>query len=187
MSDRPGSVAPPSPWVERFSHLVRPGGTVLDVAAGAGRHCQWFLAANHSVLAIDRDLAPLMWLQHPRLERLQADLEGGEGWPLGAQTFDAVVVTNYLWRDIMDDVVSAVRDDGVLLYETFADGNEQYGHPRRPEFLLQPGELLARVRPRLEVIAYEHGYCEQPKARVVQRICAIGRSRAPSTCPLVGR
>jgi len=174
----------PSRWVIRFTHLVRAGGSVLDVAAGQGRHCQWFLDGEYSVVAIDRDLSPLGWLEHPALEKHEADLEDGEGWPLGDRAFDAVVVTNYLWRNIFDDIVNAVRHDGVLIYETYAEGNERYGRPRRPEFLLQPGELLARVAPRLEVVAYEHGFSEHPSARVVQRICAIGRGRRLSQCPL---
>jgi SAM-dependent methyltransferase len=174
----------PSRWVMRFSHLVRPRGKVLDVAAGTGRHCQWFLDSEHSVVALDRDLSSLAWLSHPLLEKQEVDLEDAEGWPLGEQTFDAVVVTNYLWRSILDDIVRAVRHDGVLIYETFAEGNERYGRPRRPEFLLQPGELFARVAPRLEVVAYEHGYANRPSDRVIQRICAIGRSRRLSQCPL---
>jgi SAM-dependent methyltransferase len=157
---------------------------VLDVAAGQGRHCQWFLDGEYSVVAIDRELGGLRWLTAPQLEKREADLEGDESWPLGERTFDAVVVTNYLWRNIFDDIVSAVRHDGVLLYETFAEGNERYGRPRRPEFLLQPGELLARVAARLEVVAYEHGYSDHPSPRVVQRICAIGRGRRLSQCPL---
>ena len=174
----------PSRWVVRFSHLVRPGGLVLDLAAGAGRHTQWFLASERPVLALDRDLSALSWLNHPLLEKVEADLEQSEGWPLGDRTFDAVVVTNYLWRSIFDDLIGAVRDDGVLIYETFAEGNERYGRPRRPEFLLQPGELLAKVAPRLEIVAYEHGYSDHPSERVVQRICAIGRGRRLSQCPL---
>ncbi len=174
----------PSRWVTRFTHLVRPGGRVLDVAAGNGRHCQWFLDTERPVLALDRDMSKLGWLRHPLLERVEADLEEAPGWPLGEQTFDAVVVTNYLWRSLFDDIVSAVRHDGVLIYETFAEGNERYGSPRRPEFLLQPGELLARVAPRLEVVAYEHGYSDYPSDRVIQRICAIGRGRRLSQCPL---
>jgi SAM-dependent methyltransferase len=178
------SLLDPSRWVIRFSHLVRARGSVLDVAAGHGRHCQWFLDGEYSVLAIDRDLSALRWLEHPQLRKHEADLEAADGWPLGDQTFDAVVVTNYLWRSIFDDIVHAVRHDGVFIYETFAEGNERYGRPRRPEFLLQPGELLARVAPCMEVVAYEHGYSEYPSARVVQRICAIGRGRRLSQCPL---
>ncbi len=192
----PGSITPddatpdsrpplaPSRWVVRFSPLVRPGGSVLDLAAGGGRHARWFLSSEHPVLALDRDLSHLDGLQHPLLERVEADLEGSEGWPLGDRTFDAVVVTNYLWRGILDDIVGAVRPDGVLIYETFAEGNERFGRPRRPEFLLQPGELLAKVAPRLEVVAFEHGYLDHPSERVVQRICAIGRGRRSSECPL---
>jgi len=182
VDSRPSSA--PSRWVVRFSHLIRSGGHVLDVAAGGGRHTHWFLSSERSVLALDRDLSRLAWLQHPRLQKVEADLEGSEGWPLGEQTFDAVIVTNYLWRSLFDDLVGAVRHDGVLIYETFAEGNERFGSPRRPEFLLQSGELLAKVAPRLEVVAYEHGYCDQPSERVVQRICAVGRGRRLSQCPL---
>lgn len=197
MTERPDDQAPPessaaldlaalapSAWVTRFSHLVRPGGRVLDVAAGNGRHSRWFAESGRSVLAVDRDITRLAALSHPLLESVEVDLESPEGWPLGEQTFDAVVVTNYLWRGIFDDIVSAVRHDGVLIYETFAEGNERYGRPRRPEFLLQPGELLARVSPRLEVLAYEHGFADFPSERVVQRICAVGRGRRLSQCPL---
>lgn len=157
---------------------------MLDVAAGRGRHCQLFLLAKHPVLAIDRDLSGLAWLEHPLLERRELDLEGDSCWPLADQKFDGVVVTNYLWRGVLDDIVGAVGDDGVLIYETFAEGNQQFGRPRRPEFLLQPGELLARVANRLEVVAYEHGFCERPSARVIQRVCAVGRTRRASECPL---
>jgi SAM-dependent methyltransferase len=174
----------PSRWVMRFSRLVRPSGQVLDLAAGGGRHTHWFLASERSVVALDRDLSGLDWLSHPRLEKVEADLEGSDGWPLGERVFDAVVVTNYLWRSIFDDIVGAVRHDGVLIYETFAEGNERYGRPQRPEFLLQAGELLAKVAPRLEIVAYEHGYTDHPSPRVVQRVCAIGRGRRPSQCPL---
>jgi SAM-dependent methyltransferase len=186
-ADEPSGPCPsvtPSPWVVRFSHLVRSGGDVLDLAAGAGRHTEWFLASERRVLALDRDLSALAWLKHPLLEKVEADLEGATPWPLGDRVFDAVVVTNYLWRTIFDDLIGAVRHDGVLIYETFAEGNERYGRPRRPEFLLQPGELLAKVAPRLEVVAFEQGYLEQPSARVVQRICAIGRGRRTSQCLL---
>lgn len=183
-SERRQASLSPSPWVTRFSHLVRPRGRVLDVAAGNGRHCQWFLKSEHAVLALDRELLSLAWLSHPLLEKVEADLEGSEGWPLGGQTFDAVIVTNYLWRSILDDIVSAVSHDGVLIYETFAEGNERFGRPRRPEFLLRSGELLARVAPRLEIVAYEHGSSDYPSARVIQRVCAIGRGRSPNQCPL---
>lgn len=183
-SEGRGAPLAPSRWVTRFSHLVRPGGTVLDVAAGKGRHCQLFLESEHPVVALDRDVSPLDGLHHALLEKREVDLESSEGWPLADQAFDAVIVTNYLWRSIFDDIVGAVREDGVLIYETFAEGNERFGRPRRPELLLQPGELLARVAPRLEVVAYEHGYSDYPSERVVQRICAVGRGRRLSECPL---
>lgn len=172
-----------SDWVIRFSHLVRPLGSVLDVAAGAGRHSAWFLGADHAVTALDRDLGPLEWLSNSRLVKLQADLEQSS-WPLEAQTFDAVVVTNYLWRAALDDIIGAVRPDGVLIYETFAKGNEAHGRPRNTAFLLEPGELLERVAPKLDIVAFEQGYSSTPSARVVQRICAVGRARRVAECAL---
>lgn len=187
--ESPGSEADrraPSPWVERFVHLVRPGGCVLDLAAGSGRHARMFLDQGFRVVAADESLDDLAKISSDRLERIQVDLEAEESWPFGDRTFDAVVVTNYLWRTIFDEIIAAVTHDGVLIYETFAEGHELFGRPRRPEFLLQPGELLARVSPRLEVAAYEHGFCEFPTARVVQRVCAIGRGRRMSECPLEG-
>jgi SAM-dependent methyltransferase len=179
-----GDVVQPSPWVERFVHLIRAGGTVLDLAAGSGRHAHLLLEQGFSVVAVDRNLAPLSANRHTKLSRLEVDLEADDGWPFADRTFDGIVVTNYLWRGLFDGIVASVASDGVLIYETFAEGHEAYGRPRRPEFLLQPGELLARVSPRLEVVAYEHGFCEYPSARVVQRVCAIGRSRRMSECPL---
>jgi SAM-dependent methyltransferase len=176
--------AEPSPWVERFVHLIRAQGTVLDLAAGSGRHVSLMLDLGFSVVAADRNLLPLARLRHPRLQKVEVDLESDEGWPFRDRVFDGVVVTNYLWRSLFDDIISAVAPDGVLIYETFAEGHEAYGRPHRPEFLLQPGELLARVTPRLEVVAYEHGFCDYPSARVVQRVCATGRSRRMSECPL---
>lgn len=174
----------PSPWVVRFSHLVRPGGRVLDVAAGTGRHVEWFLGHGHAVLAVDRDVSRLRRREHARLQALEVDLEGSGGWPLAGERFDAVVVTNYLWRPALMDIVRAVADDGVLIYETFGEGNERHGRPRRPEFLLRPAELLDSVLPALHVVAYENGYLERPSARVVQRICAVGRARRTSECAI---
>lgn len=173
-----------SPWVTRFAPLVLPGGTVLDVAAGAGRHAQWFLEQGCSVVAVDRDLSAVDWLQHDRLRKVEADLESAEGWPLERQTFDGVIVTNYLWRPIFGDLLAAVAPDGVLIYETFARGNERLGRPRRPEFLLEAGELLERVAPTLHVVAYENGYLAAPAPRIIQRICAAGRARIQLPCPL---
>jgi SAM-dependent methyltransferase len=158
--------ASPAEWVTRFAGLVRPGGTVLDVAAGGGRHSRLFVRAGCQVLAVDRDISGLV--PEPGLEVLQADLEAGS-WPFGERRFDGIVVTNYLHRPLLPRLVAATA--GVLIYETFAVGNERFGRPSNPDFLLKPGELLEAVRGQLTVRAYEHG--EVPGPAVKQRICAV--------------
>lgn len=170
---------PPSPWITRFAPLVRGLGPsdgrprrALDVACGHGRHVRWLLAQGCHVTAVDRDAQALAALpaMHPQLTRLQADLENGP-WPLPGQRFDVVVVTNYLWRPLLPTLVASVAPRGVLLYETFAQGNEAVGRPARADFLLAPGELL-RACADLRVVAYEDGFLEAP-ARFVQRIAAV--------------
>ncbi|RZL93223.1 MAG: class I SAM-dependent methyltransferase [Variovorax sp.] len=159
----------PSPWVERWSHLVPEGATVLDVACGAGRHMQWFAARGHAVTGVDRsDEAVTAASRFGPV--LQADIESGP-WPFDGQQFGGVVVTNYLWRARLPDIVAAVAPGGVLLYETFAAGNETVGKPSRPDFLLQPGELLS-ASAALHVVAYENGFLPAPE-RFVQRIAAV--------------
>ncbi len=168
----------PSPWIVRWSHLLAPGAHVLDLACGSGRHTRWFHGRGHAVTAVDRDLDSARRASCPGT-LLQADLENAP-WPLmnesGPRQFDAVVVTNYLWRPLLPTIVASVAPGGVLLYETFADGNAEFGRPSRPDFLLQPGELLTTCR-ELHVIAYENGVLGQPR-RCVQRIAAIRRSSA---------
>jgi SAM-dependent methyltransferase len=171
-----------SPFVTRFAGLVPARGAVLDVAAGGGRHTRLFLERGHPVLAVDREIGALTAIQAPRLTCLQADLES-EPWPLGSRRFAGVVVTNYLHRPLLPVLIEAVEEGGALLYETFAQGNEAFGRPRNPDFLLRPGELLEAVRGSLTVLAYEHGRIEQPRPAVIQRIAAV---REPSLS-LIGR
>lgn len=166
---RSGGRSPPSPWVERFAPCL-PGGAVLDVACGSGRHVRLFLARGHPVVALDRDLSGLP--AHPLLEAIAFDLETGAPWPLGARRFAGVVVTNYLHRPLFPALLGAVAPGGLLIYETFALGNERFGPPRNPDHLLRPGELLEVVRGRLEVIAYEHLAVAEPRPAVLQRIAA---------------
>ena len=174
-----------SPWVTRFAALV-PRGEVLDLAAGGGRHARLFAARGHAVLAVDRDAAALLALEQvgdPRISTLQCDLErAAEGmpaadfcWPFGAREFAAIVVTNYLHRPLLALLAGSLMPGGILLYETFAIGNERFGKPSNPAFLLATGELLAMAAsslPRLQVIAFEDGYTAQPAPAMVQRLCA---------------
>ncbi|RKR45021.1 class I SAM-dependent methyltransferase [Paraburkholderia sp. BL17N1] len=164
----------PSPWVRDWAHLVAKGGAVLDVASGAGRHARFFASLGRRVTAIDRDAAALDALRdEPLITPLQADLEGA-AWPLPADAkFAAVVVTNYLHRPLFPQLLDALAPGGVLVYETFAQGNESVGKPSNPAFLLAPGELLDRVRGRLRVVAFQDGFLAQPRPAYVQRICAI--------------
>lgn len=165
----------PSPWIARWSHLVAPGGAVLDVAAGGGRHARWFAARGHAVVAIDRAEASLAALAGIHgVTSVSADLEDGTPWPLpAARRFAAVVVANYLNRALLPRISSLLAPGGVLLYETFARGNETVGKPSNPAFLLEPGELLAAVHGRLRVVAYEDGYLAEPRPAFVQRICSV--------------
>jgi SAM-dependent methyltransferase len=177
----PHGTQEPSPWVRRWSHLVAPGGAVLDVACGQGRHLRWFAARGHPVTGIDRDAEAIAAVRD--LGRaVQADIENGP-WPLAGDTFAGVVVTNYLWRPLLPTILASVAPGGLLLYETFAEGNETVGKPSRPDFLLRNGELLEACRG-LRVVAYEDGFQDAPD-RFVQRIAAVrepagnGRARYP--------
>ena len=161
----------PSPWVVRFAPRI-PKGPVLDLACGGGRHLRWLLDQGREVVGLDRDLAGVADLGR-RAELIQADLESGGPWPLGARRFAGVIVTNYLWRPLMPQIVDSIAAGGALIYETFALGNERYGKPSNPDFLLKPGELLDAVRGRLAVIAYEHLTVEEPRPAVIQRIAAM--------------
>ena len=166
-------VGEPSGWVRRFSAAIRRGGTVLDVACGSGRHARWLASAGHKVEAVDRDAAALDALADaPGVRTLQADLESGD-WPYEGRRFDAVVVANYLFRPAFAHVLGSVAPGGLLIYETFMVGNERFGKPSNPDFLLAPDELLHLVDDRFRVVAFEQGEVAAPKAAMVQRICAI--------------
>lgn len=168
----PHALAAPSAWVVRFAKTIRPNGLVLDLACGHGRHAAWLEAHGHRVVAVDRDAVALSHCVAS--EKIVADLEAGGGapWPFDDRRFDAIVVTNYLHRPLFPAIVAALAEGGVLIYETFADGNEQFGRPANPDFLLRRGELLARCAA-LRVVAYEDGIIAEPKRAAVQRICAI--------------
>jgi SAM-dependent methyltransferase len=159
----------PSAWIQRWAHLLPAGGAVLDVACGRGRHLRWLAQQGHPVTGVDRDTEALATLQGLG-ELVAADIENGP-WPFAGRSFAGVVVTNYLWRARLPDIVASVADGGVLLYETFAQGNETVGKPSRPDFLLAAGELLQACTG-LHVVACEDGFLDAP-ARFVQRIAAV--------------
>ncbi|MBA3594841.1 MAG: class I SAM-dependent methyltransferase [Pseudomonadota bacterium] len=169
----------PSDWVQRWSHLVSPGGTVLDVACGQGRHAHWFHKRNHPLALVDRAQAAIDSIALPAssCEKIVADIENGP-WPFAGRRFDAVVVTNYLWRPLMPVLLDSLAPDGVLIYETFSQGNETVGKPSRPDFLLRPGELLEICRS-LRIVAFEDGYRQAPP-RFTQRIAAVREPASPA-------
>lgn len=169
----------PSEWVRRWSHLVAKDARVLDVACGSGRHLRWFAQRGCRVTGVDRDAAALEASRGSGAELIHADIESGP-WPLAQRRFDAVVVTNYLWRALLPKIVESVDAGGVLIYETFALGNERYGKPSNPDFLLRPGELLTLVQG-LRVVAFEDGFATPPE-RCLQRIVAV-RETGPSSDP----
>lgn len=172
MSNDPHDLQTPSAWVIRWSGLVPAGGRVLDLACGNGRHSRFFASRGHPVEAVDRDTAKLAALAGvPGISTRGADLEARE-WPYPGDQFAGIVVANYLYRPLFPHLLAALATGGVLIYETFAAGNERYGRPSNPAFLLAPGELLDVVNGRLRVIAYEDLHISEPRPAVVQRICA---------------
>jgi SAM-dependent methyltransferase len=166
---------PPSDWVRRWAHLVAPGARVLDVACGNGRHMGFFKEMGCEVTGIDRNQDALSYsARYGRI--IQADIENGP-WPTLAEAFDAVVVTNYLWRPLWPALIQAIKPGGLIIYETFANGNETVGRPSRPEFLLQPDELLKAFEG-FTIVAYENGFLPKPD-RFVQRLCARKPAKTP--------
>lgn len=173
----------PSRWVSRFAGLIPGGGWVLDLACGGGRHTRYLASLGHQVLGVDRDPAALALAAGRRIQTQVCDLEA-EGadaspdWPLSPGHFSGIVVTRYLHRPLMPGLLAALAPGGVLIYETFAEGNGLFGKPSNPAFLLAAGELLRMVSgdAELHVLAFEDGYVDHPKPAMVQRICLIRRS-----------
>ena len=160
----------PAAWVERWAHHMRPGGRVLDLACGGGRHARLLARMGFEVCAVDRDPA-LFAGPPPGVEVRAADLENAP-WPFADERFDGIVVTNYLHRPLLPRLVGALEPGGLLVYETFARGNERFGKPSNPDYLLEPGELLEAVRGRLRVLAYEDIVVDLPRPAAIQRIAA---------------
>jgi len=180
MASSHAAIAQPSGWVARFAQSI-PAGEVLDLACGSGRHSRLLAAQGHQVLAVDRDPAALERAGGAGIITLHIDLEAdGERpacWPLAPARFSGVVVTNYLHRPLFGELLASLKPGGMLIYETFAQGNERFGKPSNPDFLLRPGELLAIVQSAdtqpFRVIAFEDGRIDHPAPAMVQRICAV--------------
>ena len=167
-----------SPWVQRFSHLLPPG-LVLDLACGGGRHSRWLLKFGHEVMSLDRHPDSLASLAQQGALVLQHDLESDAqtaNWPFADNFFSAIIVCNYLHRPLFPYLLSSLKPNGILIYETFSLGNADFGKPSNPHFLLRSGELLQQMRSNLavnmQVIGYEEGFISKPKPALVQRICA---------------
>ncbi len=167
-----------SPWVKRFAPLVSKDGDILDLACGGGRHTRLFLSLGHHVIALDRDIGGVADLaSNSSVEIVGTDLETGHPWPFPNRRFAGIVVINYLYRPLFPTLIDALADDGILIYETFAVGNERYGHPRNPDFLLQNNELLELLKGSLSIIAFEQGIADgDPHPRALQRVCATKRT-----------
>jgi SAM-dependent methyltransferase len=169
-----------SRWVRRFAGLIPPNSKVLDLACGGGRHARYAASLGHSVLAVDKDVSALSTNPTQNIHCLSFDLELSDSpshadWPLAPDQFGGIIVTNYLHRPLMGDLLLSLRTGGVLIYETFAQDNGLFGKPSSPDFLLLPGELLrlASSKPEFQVLAFEDGYVSDPKPAMVQRICLI--------------
>ena len=166
-------IAEASPWVKRYAALIPQHGAVLDLACGSGRHSRYLASVGFSVSAVDRDISLLVLDNTPQITAEEFDLEL-ENWPLEGRVFDGIVVSNYLYRPHLDQLPQMLAVGGVLIYETFAQGNEAFGKPSNPNFLLKTGELLALAhRHGLKVVAYEDIYQDKPKPAMMQRICAV--------------
>lgn len=176
----------PSPWVTRFAPLIAAGGEVLDFACGSGRHARWLAGKGFHVEAADRDAVALELLAGvPHVTTREVDLEEGT-WPYEGRQFDAIIVTNYLYRLRLPLLLAALSHGGVLIYETFMIGNERFGKPSNPEFLLRSHELFERVGGSCTVLAYEQGEVSESKPAVIQRICAIKGHHPSLRLPVVG-
>ncbi len=174
----PHGALAPSPWILRHASLVPSGARVLDLACGSGRHARLFAGRGCRVLAVDRDTEALAAMKGiAAIETREVDLEAG-GWPLAGERFDAIVIANYLHRPLFPHLVAALEDDGALLYETFARGNEVYGRPSNPDYLLERGELLRLAGDWLTVVDFAQGHVVTgERDAVVQRLAAVGLRR----------
>ena len=174
MSNHSDIPTPPSEWVKKHIKIIRKNGIVLDLACGAGRHTRLLLETGRRVFALDCDINKLIDLRdNDSVTIIKHDLETANSWPFSPQTFDGIVVTNYLHRPLYSYIIDSLAVNGVLIYQTFAVGNEKYGRPQNPDFLLKENELLEVFGKRLEVVHYSHGYIHNPSPAVMQNICCV--------------
>jgi SAM-dependent methyltransferase len=172
----------PSPWIARFAPLIPAGGDVLDLACGGGRHARLLAGMGYRVEAVDRDAAALATLAGiAGVETRCVDLEDGP-WPYYSRVFDGIVVSRYLWRPLFPQIFNCLAEGGVLIYETFMEGQQLYGKPSNPAHLLRPGELLELVGKRFSVVAFEQGEIAGDSPQVIQRIC-VRRGRPQQLPP----
>lgn len=161
-----------SPWIAKYAHLFPPRGVVLDVACGAGRHSVYLREMGHHMIAVDIDTGRFEARgMHGDIALIEADLEG-DGWPFRAASFAGIVVVNYLWRPLFPEIIAALKPGGVLLYDTFMQGNEKFGRPRNPDFLLAPGEFARVFGRSLEIIDAFEGDVAEPAPACRQMIAA---------------
>ena len=168
------SYSKPSEWVRKYAKLISQGGAVLDLACGRGRHTRFLLERGIKVTALDYDISQLKDIpETENLKTIEHDLEGSSPWPFASQAFDGIVVANYLYRPLFSKILESLAPKGVLIYQTFAVGNEEYGRPRNPEYLLSNDELLKVFGKHLHVVQYSHGFIKQPSPAIMQSICCI--------------
>lgn len=168
----------PSTWVTRFTPLIKSGGKVLDLASGNGRHSVYMKNLGFDVTAIDRDHSAFCQ-DYENIELLETDLENEKPWILEGYCFDGIVVTNYLFRPLFPHIINSLSESGVLIYETFCRGNEIFGKPKNPDYLLSSGELFSAFCKSLRVIAYEEGIFGKRTKSAKQRICAVNGDLPP--------
>ena len=172
MPHHPAIKNAPSDWVKQHIRIIPPKGTVLDLACGAGRHTRLLIETGRRVIALDYNIRQLEYLSgEDSLTIIRHNLEVKNSWPFNPLTFDGIIVTNYLYRPLYSCIIDALAVNGVLIYQTFAVGNEKYGRPRNPKYLLKEDELLEVFGKKLNVVDYSHGYIKKPSPAVIQSIC----------------
>jgi len=162
----------PDPWVQRYAELV-PRGPVLDLACGKGRHGRYFLEQGYPVTFVDKDISGISGLfsyNNANAQLIKHDLESNSPWPFQPDQFSGIVVTNYLYRPLFPNLATAIKPGGIIIYKTFATGNEQFGKPKNPDFLLKEHELRTAFNKQFQEIAFFQGREINPD-RITQAIC----------------